>query len=67
MNSGKSIVSHVLRAIGLDEKYVKGTIRISFGKDNTKLTALRRNGIITTDSENKRIANWILADNGEND
>lgn len=35
-NSGKSIVSHVLRAIGLDEKYVKGTIRISFGKDNTK-------------------------------
>ena len=33
----------------------------------TLLTALRRNGIITTDSENKRIANWILADNGEHD
>ena len=35
-NSGKSTVSHVLRAIGLDEEYAKGTIRISFGKDNTK-------------------------------
>ena len=33
----------------------------------TLLTALKRNGIITTDSENKRIANWILTDNGEND
>ena len=27
--------SHVLRAIGLDESYAKGTIRVSFGKDNT--------------------------------
>ena len=35
-NSGKSTVSHVLQAIGLGEKYAKGTIRISFGKDNTK-------------------------------
>ena len=33
----------------------------------TLLTALKRNGIITTDSENKRIANWILTDNVEND
>ena len=33
----------------------------------TLLTALKRNGIITTDSENKRIANWILTDYGEND
>lgn len=33
----------------------------------TLLTALKRNGIITTDSENKRIANWILTDNGKND
>lgn len=28
-------VSHVLKSIGLDEKYAKGTIRISFGKNNT--------------------------------
>ena len=28
-------VSHVLKAIGLDEKYAKGTIRLSFGKNNT--------------------------------
>lgn len=29
-------VSHVLKAIGLDESYAKGTIRISLGKDNTE-------------------------------
>lgn len=29
-------VSHVLKAIGLEEKYAKGTIRISLGKYNTK-------------------------------
>ena len=29
-------VSHVLRAIGLEECYAKGTIRISLGKDNTE-------------------------------
>ena len=29
-------VSHVLKAIGLDECYAKGTIRISLGKDNTE-------------------------------
>lgn len=28
-------VSHVLKAIGLEECYAKGTIRISLGKDNT--------------------------------
>lgn len=28
-------VSHVLKAIGLQEKYAKGTIRISLGKNNT--------------------------------
>lgn len=28
-------VSHVLRAVGLEEIYAKGTIRISLGKDNT--------------------------------
>ncbi len=34
-DSENSKVSHVLTAIGLDEKYAKGTIRISFGKYNT--------------------------------
>lgn len=29
-------VSHVLRAIRLDESYAKGTIRISLGRDNTE-------------------------------
>ncbi|MBQ8803646.1 MAG: cysteine desulfurase [Tyzzerella sp.] len=28
-------ISHVLQAIGLDENYARGTIRISFGKDNS--------------------------------
>ena len=28
-------ISHVLKAIGLQEKYAKGTIRISLGKNNT--------------------------------
>ena len=28
-------ISHVLKAIGLDDSYAKGTIRISLGKDNT--------------------------------
>lgn len=29
-------VSHVLKAIGVDESYIKGTIRISLSKDNTE-------------------------------
>lgn len=29
-------VSHVLKAISLDERYAKGTVRISLGKDNTE-------------------------------
>jgi len=29
-------VSHVLKAIRLDEKYINGTIRISLGRDNTE-------------------------------
>ena len=28
-------ISHVLKAIGLDEKYARGTIRITFSKDST--------------------------------
>ena len=34
-DSKKTRISHVLEAIGLDENYAKGTIRISFGKNNT--------------------------------
>ena len=34
-DSKETQISHVLKAIGLDESYVKGTIRVSFGKDNT--------------------------------
>lgn len=29
-------ISHVLRAIGLEERYAKGTVRISLGKNNTE-------------------------------
>lgn len=35
-NSKSTEVSHVLRAIRLEESLAKGTIRISFGKDNTE-------------------------------
>lgn len=35
-DSKNTQISHVLKAIGLDEKYAKGTIRISLGKNNTK-------------------------------
>lgn len=41
-------ISHVLKAIGLDENYAVGTIRISLGKENTEedvsaiITALRK-------------------------
>ena len=34
-DSKETQISHVLKAIGLDESYAKGTIRVSFGKDNT--------------------------------
>lgn len=34
-NSKDTEISHVLRAIKLDEKYAKGTIRISLGKHNS--------------------------------
>ena len=29
-------ISHVIKAIGVPDKYAKGTIRISLGKDNTE-------------------------------
>ena len=29
-------ISHVIKAIGISERYAKGTIRISLGKDNTE-------------------------------
>ncbi|MBQ9565850.1 MAG: cysteine desulfurase [Synergistaceae bacterium] len=34
-NGASSEISHVLRAIGLDENLARGTVRISLGKDNT--------------------------------
>ncbi len=34
-DSKNTQISHVLRAIEVDPKYAKGTIRVSFGKDNT--------------------------------
>jgi cysteine desulfurase len=34
-NSCGKEISHVLRAIGLEEEYAKGTIRISLGAENT--------------------------------
>lgn len=35
-DSKNTNISHVLKAIKLDEQYAKGTIRISLGKDNTE-------------------------------
>ncbi len=35
-DSKKTEISHVLKSIGLDEEFAKGTIRISLGKNNTK-------------------------------
>ena len=35
-NSGQTGISHVLKAICLDESYATGTIRISFGKNNSE-------------------------------
>ncbi|MBT3194527.1 MAG: cysteine desulfurase [Victivallales bacterium] len=34
-NAGSTVVSHVLRAIGLPDAHAGGTIRVSFGIDNT--------------------------------
>ncbi len=36
-NGRKDVVSHVLQAIGVQDKYIHGTIRISLGKENTEL------------------------------
>ena len=35
-DSKSTKISHVLEAISLDERYARGTIRISFGRDNTE-------------------------------
>ena len=35
-NSGETTPSHVLMAIGVTDEYANGSLRITFGKDNTK-------------------------------
>lgn len=46
-NSKDKEISHVLKAIGLDENYAKGTIRISLGKYNTSEDVMRIvNGLV---------------------
>ncbi len=35
-SSGSSMPSHVLTAIGLEKEYLEGTLRVTFGDDNTK-------------------------------
>lgn len=35
-SSGSSLPSHVLTAIGLEREYLEGTLRVTFGDDNTK-------------------------------
>ncbi len=40
-DSKKTQISHVLRAIKADEKYARGTIRISLGRDNTSDEAVK--------------------------
>lgn len=34
--SGSSAPSHVLVALGISEEYLQGTLRVTFGKENTK-------------------------------
>ena len=34
-------ISHVLRALPLDDEYAKGTIRISLGRENTEEQVIR--------------------------
>ena len=34
-NARQTEISHVLRALNVDENYIRGTIRITFGKDNS--------------------------------
>ena len=48
-NSREKEISHVLKAINLEEKYAKGAIRISFGMNNTE-------------DEARKILNAILKD-----
>lgn len=54
-DSKKTQVSHVLSAIGLDEGYAKGTIRISLNKDNTLEEANTIAKIISSIISNNRI------------
>ena len=35
-SSGSSMPSHVLTAIGIEKEYLEGTLRVTFGDDNTK-------------------------------
>ena len=35
-SSGSSMPSHVLTAIGLTSEYTEGTLRVTFGDENTK-------------------------------
>lgn len=35
-SSGSNMPSHVLTAIGLEKEYLEGTLRVTFGDDNTK-------------------------------
>ena len=35
-SSGSSMPSHVLTAIGLTSEYLEGTLRVTFGDENTK-------------------------------
>lgn len=48
-DSKSTQISHVLKAINLDERYAKGTIRISLGKENTE------NEILTITAALKKI------------
>ena len=35
-NSGSNLPSHVLTAIGLEPEYLQGSLRLTFGDENTK-------------------------------
>ena len=56
--ANKGQKSHVLTAIGLSDKEIAGSIRITFGTDNTKEQIIKAAKIIseTVEKENFRLA-----------
>jgi cysteine desulfurase len=46
--------SHVLTALGMDPEWIRGTVRISFGKDNTEASTIGLAKVLSLTVENLR-------------